>query len=68
MNLDVEENISREKFLKLNDLEVQDKDTSEADLWTGLKALGFNYALELDMVRMNLSNKKKTDLITRISL
>lgn len=48
--LDKDENISKEKFLKLNDFEVQDKDTTEDDLWIGLKALGFNYALELDMV------------------
>ena len=48
--LDKDENISKEKFLKLNDFEVQDKNTTEDDLWTGLKAIGFNYALELDMV------------------
>lgn len=49
-HLDKDENISKEKFLKLNEFEVQDKDTTEQDLWTGLKSLGFNYALELDMV------------------
>jgi hypothetical protein len=48
--LDVDEIISKEKFLKLNDFEVQDPDTTEQDLWIGLKSVGFNYALELDMV------------------
>jgi len=48
--LDVNENISKEKFLKLNDFEVQDQSTSENDLWIALKSLGFNYALELDMM------------------
>jgi hypothetical protein len=48
--LDVDENISKEKFLKLNDYEVQDQDITEKDLWVGLKSLGFNYALELDMM------------------
>jgi hypothetical protein len=50
VKLDVDENISKEKFLKLNDLEVHDPDTSEKDLWIGLKSVGFNYALQLDMV------------------
>lgn len=50
VHLDVDENISREKFIQLNDFEVQDKDTTEGDLWNGLKSLGFNYALELDMM------------------
>jgi hypothetical protein len=48
--LDVDENISKEKFLKLNDFEVQSRETTEQDLWTGLKSVGFNYALELDMM------------------
>ncbi|CAF4780987.1 unnamed protein product [Rotaria sp. Silwood1] len=50
VGLDVDENVSKEKFLKLNDLEVQDPYTSEQELWNGLKSLGFNYALELDMM------------------
>lgn len=50
MKLDKDEHISKEKFLKLNDFEVQDPNTSEQDLWSGLKSIGFNYALELDMV------------------
>lgn len=49
-HLDRDENISRDKFLKLNDFEVQNKDTTEQDLWTGLKSLGFNYELKIDMV------------------
>jgi len=48
--LDVDENISREKFVQLNNFEVQDPDIPDVDLWKGLTALGFNYALELDMV------------------
>jgi len=50
VNLDVDEIIAKEIFLRLNDFEVQDPDTTEQDLWMGLKSLGFNYALELDMV------------------
>ena len=50
IGLDSDENISKAKFLKLNDFEVQDPGTSEKDLWNGLKSIGFNYALELDMV------------------
>jgi len=50
VGLDKDENISKEKFLALNDFEVQNKDANEQDLWAGLKSLGFNYALELDMV------------------
>ncbi|CAF3533242.1 unnamed protein product [Rotaria socialis] len=50
VGLDVDENISKDKFLKLNDFEVQDQDTSEQDLWIGLKSIGFNSALELDMM------------------
>ncbi len=50
VQLDVDEIISKEKFLRLNDFEVQDPDTTEQDLWIGLKSVGFNYALELDMV------------------
>ncbi|CAF2879999.1 unnamed protein product [Rotaria sp. Silwood2] len=50
VGLDIDENVSKEKFLKLNGFEVQDEDTSEQDLWNGLKSLGFNYALELDMM------------------
>jgi hypothetical protein len=50
VHLDVDENISKEKFLKLNDIEVQSPETTETDLWSDLKTFGFNYALELDMV------------------
>ncbi|CAF1240094.1 unnamed protein product [Rotaria sordida] len=50
VGLDVDENVSKEKFLKLNDFEVQDRGTSEQELWNGLKSIGFNYALELDMM------------------
>jgi len=50
VHLDVDENISKEKFLKLNNFEVQSPDTTEKSLWEGLKTLGFNSALELDMV------------------
>ncbi|CAF3451160.1 unnamed protein product [Rotaria sp. Silwood1] len=50
VGLDIDENVSKDKFLKLNNFEVQDEDTSEQDLWNGLKSLGFNYALELDMM------------------
>jgi hypothetical protein len=50
IGLDSDENISKAKFLKLNDFEVQDPSTSEQDLWNGLKSIGFNSALELDMV------------------
>ncbi len=48
--MDKDENISKEKFLILNDFEVQNKETTEQALWVGLNRLGFNYALELDMV------------------
>jgi hypothetical protein len=50
IRLDVDENISKTKFLELNNFEVQDQGTSEQDLWNGLRSIGFNYALELDMV------------------
>lgn len=50
VKLDRDENISKEKFLKLNDFEVQQPGTTEQDLWSGLNSVGFNYALELDMV------------------
>ena len=51
VNLDVDENVSKEKFLKLNDYEVQQPETTEQELWIGLNSVGFNYAMELDMVR-----------------
>ncbi|CAF1508898.1 unnamed protein product, partial [Adineta steineri] len=50
VRLDEGEGISKENFFKLNDFEVQDPDTTETDLWAGLKSIGFNYALELDMM------------------
>ncbi|CAF3911899.1 unnamed protein product, partial [Adineta steineri] len=50
VSLDEGEGISKENFFKLNDFEVQDPDTTETDLWAGLKSIGFNYALELDMM------------------
>ena len=34
----------------MNDFEVKSEDTKDDDLWNGLKAVGFNSALELDMV------------------
>ena len=34
----------------MNEFEIQSEDTKEDDLWSGLKAVGFNGALELDMV------------------
>lgn len=52
--MDVDENISKLKFIELNNLEVQDEDTTEKDLWTGLKSIGFNNALEIDMVCFNI--------------
>ncbi|CAF4352322.1 unnamed protein product, partial [Rotaria sordida] len=39
VGLDVDENVSKEKFLKLNDFEVQDRGTSEQELWNGLKSI-----------------------------
>jgi hypothetical protein len=51
INLDVDENISKKKFFDLNHYEVQNEQTSEVDLWNGLHAVGFNKALEIDMVR-----------------
>jgi hypothetical protein len=52
--LDTDEGISKAKFIELNKFEVQDQDTSEHDLWNGLKCIGFNYALELDMVCLKI--------------
>lgn len=54
IGLDVDENVSKENFLKLNDFEVQEQDTTEHDLWTGLKSVGFNNALEIDMVSTDI--------------
>ena len=51
LKLDVDESISKKKFLELNEFEVKGEETTEEDLWSGLRAVGFNYALELDMVR-----------------
>jgi hypothetical protein len=56
VRLDVDENVSREKFLQLNDVEVQSPDTTEEDLWNGLNCIGFNHALELDMVGLFFVN------------
>ncbi len=56
VRLDVDENVSREKFLQLNDFEVQSPDTTEEDLWIGLNSIGFNHALELDMVGLFFVN------------
>ncbi|CAF0850580.1 unnamed protein product [Adineta ricciae] len=50
VNLDVDENVSKEKFLKLNDYEIQEPETTEQELWIGLNSVGFNYAMELDMM------------------
>lgn len=50
VHLDTDENISKENFIKLNNIEVQDSGTSEQDLWNGLNSIGFNNSLEIDMV------------------
>ena len=57
LKLDVDESISKKKFLELNEFEVKGEETNEDDLWAGIKAIGFNYALELDMVRAVQSEK-----------
>ncbi|UJR30828.1 hypothetical protein I4U23_018345 [Adineta vaga] len=50
IHLDVDENISMQKFIKLNNFEVQEPNTTEQELWSGLNSIGFNYAMELDMM------------------
>ncbi|CAF1005747.1 unnamed protein product [Didymodactylos carnosus] len=67
LNLDIEQNISKEKFLKLNEMEVDDSDTSESELWKGVKSLGFDYSLNADqMCPYNISVYTKNNPDLRI--
>ena len=48
--LDKEQNISKSKYLEMNTFEVENSETKDEDLWNGVKSVGFNGDLALDMV------------------